>query len=683
MKTRLIAPLLVILPLLGAVRAAEPAKDDLGLTLTPTVRYLTVSGDEKSFRAHTWQREGWAGGVSELSLQRPLGNDWQVDLSGRAIFDQHDYAVRLEIINPAVGFLRAGFVQYRKYYDDSGGYHVFPVVGAQMIELDEDLYVDIGRFYVELGLTLPKWPQLVLGYERDYRDGHKSMIEWGTATGGGRSRGVFPALKDIDDVVDIYRVEIDHDFGRVHVGDQFRFEHYRMDAYRLDDSSYFFPNPLPTTTVTVREEYRHNALANTFHMDSHLNEKVYWSLGYLYSRLDGDPSTDVNTYTNLAGVLVKLNNDTAPLLRGTQKDWQTLTSELDQQSHVFNGNVFLGPFKYLSLYGGVQLEKTTTDADSDAELFEGSEPEEEGRLSSNNRTQLLEERLGVRFHGLPFTTVYAEGKWIQGRTRLNELELVQPEPESDWEVNFARKTDTDILGRDCRVGFSTSPCRGVTISSYYRYAKKHNDYDDDLDTTDGYSAFIKDQELATEEIGAKLAWRPMAKLALSLKYQRLSTDIRTRFDNNPNTAHTGDYDANIYTVSATITPLSRCYVTGLFSYTDTRTRANDNDSNLMITYRGNVYSAGGALGFALDNKTDLRVKYTLSLSDNFKDVSVVAQSYGMDYTQHELSATLSRQLTERVSASVGYGWYDYAEGHDGDANDYTAHLASVSCTIRF
>ena len=56
--------------------------------------------------------------------------------------------------------------------------------------------------------------------------------------------------------------------------------------------------------------------------------------------------------------------------------------------------------------------------------------------------------------------------------------------------------------------------------------------------------------------------------------------------------YSGQYDANIYSVSATVVPISRLYLTGLFSLQDTHTLSE------IATYKGNVYTVLGAAGYA-------------------------------------------------------------------------------------
>ena len=56
-------------------------------------------------------------------------------------------------------------------------------------DLNRNLYVDNGRAWVDLGLTLPRQPQIILGYEYDFQNGNKSMLDWGYANG----KNIYPA----------------------------------------------------------------------------------------------------------------------------------------------------------------------------------------------------------------------------------------------------------------------------------------------------------------------------------------------------------------------------------------------------------------------------------------------------------------------------------------------------------
>ena len=116
-------------------------------------------------------------------------------------------------------------------------------------------------------------------------------------------------------------------------------------------------NTSSSQSVTVHEDYHHDAFFNTFHMDCHVNDKVYWSLGYLHSSLSGKGDMQV------AAAALPGPFD----ISGTAN---AIGVNLD--SDVLNLNGMLGPFKGLVFYGGLQAEKTDTHGFTDALLTQAA-----------------------------------------------------------------------------------------------------------------------------------------------------------------------------------------------------------------------------------------------------------------------------------------------------------------------
>ncbi len=634
---------LLIIGLATAASAAE-------ISLTPEGQYVTVKGDQDNFREHQWVNDGWTEGGS-ATLHQELGKDAALDFEGRGVFNDGDFKLALDITKKDVGFVRAGFTQYRHYFDSSGGF--FKPFTTPSFTLPGNLYLDVGDIYADIGLTLPNAPKLTLGYERQYRDGTKSLLEWGGVTEAGQTRKIFPSAKDIDEHTDIFKAGIEHEIKGVRLADQFRYERFDTDTRRMDFDA--------GKSIIVREEYKHDAFFNTFRMDSYVKEHIYWSLGYLYTTLDGDAGLDLTT---------------TPFTGPTDKNWVTRVVDVGTDSHVVNLNTMFGPYRGLTIYAGVQAEKTESDGFTDALLTTGSSTLT-NLINSSQDKQSLEETLGVRYTKIPFTTLYAEGRLTEQQIDLNE-----------HDATFRRQTDTDIFRQDYRVGFNTSPWRRVNLAGRYRYAFYQNDYDHTVDTEPGYPAFITAQDFTTEEVMGKLTVRPLSMLSVALQYQLVATDIKTGTAAIPllvpkGSRYSGNYDANIYSISATVTPISRLYLTGLFSFQDTRTVTLGNETPSVIEYKGNVYTAVGAAGFALDNKTDLTVEYSYSRSDNFTDNSADGLPLGLDFHRHGLIAGIRRKITKNIEARLRYGWYEYVESSSGGINNYIAHLGSASCTIRF
>src|SRR6185503_15733411 len=52
----------------------------------------------------------------------------------------------------------------------------------------------------------------------------------------------------------------------------------------------------------------------------------------------------------------------------------------------------------------------------------------------------------------------------------------------------------------------------------------------------------------------------------------------------------GNYDAHVYSFNAVLTPWRRLYLSGTFSYRDTRLTTSSDFSPVVVPYRGDIYS---------------------------------------------------------------------------------------------
>ena len=180
---------------------------------------------------------------------------------------------------------------------------------------------------------------------------------------------------------------------------------------------------------------------------------------------------------------------------------------------------------------------------------------------------------------------------------------------------------------------------------------------------------------------------------MSLKYQYVRTDISTtslatNISLKAGTYYptdSGRYEANIYTLSTTVMPVPRLYVTGLFQYQDVSTASQYFGATTMGPDRADVFTMAANAGFALDNKTDLTAEYSFTYTDN-KNSDIQAgggYSYGLDSRRHGIQVGVRRQLAKNVVASLRYGYFEYVEDSTGGINNYRANIVSASCAIRF
>jgi hypothetical protein len=646
----------------GEIRAADNSDATTGaIEVTPSVNGVFVDGDDNKFREDWWMQEGLNGGVENFTLRRELGADTTIETQGRAIVPEENYRLDVLIDKRDVGYIRAGYSEYRKYFDDTGGF--FLPFSESSFDLSKDLHLDIGKVFIEAGLLLPNMPKLIVGYEHRFKDGEKSLLEWGNVTED-VTRKIFPSYKDIDEKVDIVRLEISHDIANVHLGNESRYEYYRVDTKR-HAQDIEIGDPTGTETVTVDEDYEHDAFYNTLHAETHLNDTTYLSLGYLFSTLDGDASFRMMTVPF------------GPEIR--DKNWFTNSIDLDQDVHIVNANVILGPFRALTIYAGIQGESQEVDGDTDAILTESGEGSPEALIDSEKDKWGVEETVGIRYTGLPRTTLYAEGRWTQQDIDLTETEI------EDGVLAFERDTDTRVRRQRYSIGLNSSPLPRTTVAARYRYGYRSNDYDHNVDSEPtGYSAFILDQDIKTDEVMVKVSFQPFPRIRTSLQYQLVVMDIDTDEDTDPpSSPRTTDYDADIYTASITATPYAGLFFTGLVSYQDVHLETVDLPDAPIKTYDGDVLSVSTAAGLALDSRTNLNMQYIYTLTENFQDFSDEGLPLGSENQRHAVLANLTRRITDNMSVKLRYGFYSYDDDASDGADNYTAHLVGASCRMTF
>ncbi|MFO7785573.1 MAG: hypothetical protein R6V25_13150 [Desulfatiglandales bacterium] len=628
------------------------------------LEYRTVDGDEDKFREDWWMREGWAGGLERFSLEKKTPGDWLLQMDGRVIVPEDDYEFNLKVGKDDLGFFRARYSEYRKYFDDTGGF--FPLFSPSSFDLDGDPHLNIGDFLLEAGMTLPDLPQVVVGYEHRFKEGEKSLLEWGGVTGGMFTRNIFPSFKEMDEELDIVRVEVTHTVSKVTIYDRLHYEKFQTETRRFEETRDLGAGS--SGAVEVSENYEHDALINTLHLESRLTDTVYLSLGWLLNDLKGEGS---------------FNMMTVPFgPEPFDKNWQADSIELKQESHVLNLNAMLGPYRDIRIQGGIQADFTETEGTTDAVLTEtlpGVGPvSPEARIISSMDEDGLEETFGIRYSGIPHTSLFAEGRWTQKGIDLFEREM------EENAVAFERLTDTDVDRSRYTFGFSTSPIRRLTFSGHYRRRNRESDYDHIVDTEPGYSAFINAQELKTDEIEAKLTARVTSAVKASLQYQFVETEIDSFFQTDPPAAvKSGDYTADIYSLGVTATPLARLYLTGLFSYRNIESESFDNGVPAVGAYEADIYTFIGTAGWAAGEKTDLKLQYIYSRSDNFNGNPDEGLVLGSDGTRHGLSLDCSHRLTEKMKARFRYGFFKNNGEEGGGADDYDAHVVGVGLEYNF
>jgi uncharacterized protein (PEP-CTERM system associated) len=140
----------------------------------------------------------------------------------------------------------------------------------------------------------------------------------------------------------------------------------------------------------------------------------------------------------------------------------------------------------------------------------------------------------------------------------------------------------------------------------------------------------------------------------------------------------GRYNANVYSLSTTLTPWRRLTFSTTFSYSDDRTVTGVNGLGGVVPYGGHTYNLLPSANLNLGKSTDANFTYTFSRADYRQDNQDQNLPLGIEYDRHGLLAGLTHRFSKRMTGSIQYGFFYYDEPTAAGAHDYTAHAIFFS-----
>jgi hypothetical protein len=657
--------------------------------VTPTLRWIGVSGNAAQFRELYWTKDGWSGGVSQFQLKQTYGVDGSITVEGRALPGPHDFQIAMTLDKRNLGFARFGYEEYRKYDDDTGGY--YPGFDPSVFRLDRGLSLDIGRAWTEIGLTLPHWPRMVLGYEYQFKEGALATLQWGDVTDSNYvNKKIYPSLENLDEKVHLLKLDVSHQIAGFRLEDNARAEFYGLNESRANDVTLLLGKEGPDKLELAREDYHHVQAANTFRAERHFTDWLFASAGYFYSHLEGDVGFHLDTALTPAADLPPTTS------YGFDKFWFSRHILLSQQSHYLNANSLWGPWQGLSLAAGVQTHwmRQTGIGDVDVDKGDPTDPAnflvQPALLRSDLDEFSTDEQFSLRYTKIPYTVLFADAHFQQDS-------LGQYEEQNGGMDDFLSRTDVTSDRKEYRAGFTVSPWQRISFTAHLKRQDKRSDYDHGLDLVrgfgatfpgEGYPAFLRSRRILTDEAAAKMVVQPARWLKTTLTYQILAADYRTATDpvsgdvSPGGSLLAGNYDAQVYSANAALTPWRRLTLSSTFSYRRTRTLTAANNLDAVVPYRGNVYSVLTSASYALAPSADLQASYSFSRAD-YGQNPADGLPYGAVYAWHGLQLGLTQRFKKNLTTMVQYAFYNYDEPAAGSLRNFTAHAVFWSLTKRF
>ncbi len=661
----------------GAAQAAP------NISVAPVASWTGVHGDQSRFRELEWQPEGWNGGAEHLEFS-------QVYPDGRAVYGEghflrDDYKLTLELRQPDQSFARFGFEQFRKYDDDAGGYYAG--FAPPLNRLGDSLHLDVGRAWVELGVTLPEGPRIVTGYEYQYRDGTKSMLTWGPVYAGTDTttiRNLYPSFQQIDEHTHVIRVDIAYDTHGFEFEDNLRAELHQADTRQFETLLAVATGTTPPTALQLQQADQYTQIANNVRVQKALFDWWLAGVGYRYSWLNGDASFGLAP--------ADVANET------TVGDLSAHSILLDEVWQIANASSQFRPAQQLTATVGVQGQWKRQETLGDLNLDVAVDPSDPtagvvsypGSERSTLDGRTAEENVLLRYTGLPFTSVFGEA-----RLRQEDYTRSLDQEGTFHPVSFA--SDATVRWQDYLVGFNSSPLSKTSFGGHYRHRDRKTDYGAPVQTNQldrAYPGFIRARNIVTDEVEVRLVVRPALWLKTSLIYRWNDTDFHTATapfsspdfpgDATPGgTVIAGRSDAHTVSANALLTPFRRLSFGATVSHQNSRTTTADNENASIVPYSGETWAVLGHATYALDRATDVFASANYSAARFAQHDLSAGLPLGVDYDRYGVQAGLTRRFGAHVSGRLQYGYFAYFEPSSGGLRDYTAHQILAVVNARF
>ncbi|NGO38634.1 hypothetical protein G4L39_04360 [Limisphaera ngatamarikiensis] len=640
---------------------------------------LLTRGNRAEAQARHQLRDGVFGGIRDLHYQAEVAKGLQLSLDGRALFDERDYRLTLDLTKEAAWFLRFHASQSRLWSPAAGGgygpdnhWYTFP--GEDVWGLDR---TELG---VEAGLTRENLPQVTFRYRHRTREGTRDSTTWGMAhpstTNPNRALGTSPAFYDLDEVVDTFELDVKHRIKQTDVGLGLRYETADLDNAR---KVLEYPGEPVERKLTDRQGTQYDLFSVHAWTETWLRKNLFLSTGYLHANLDSD----------FDGSRIYGTDFDVGYVPGYPLGYTSLTGGAQQREHVFNANLMYQPHAHWTLIPSLRVQKLDADANTSGQGTLGSA----GSLfSARSERDLIDvrERLEIRYTGLTNWSFQAVADWTQSDGSLDELgglSLVG----GTGVAPVQRKTDDSRFFQKYSLGARWYATRWATLQAGAYFKRNRYEYDHTTDSTannsfNRYPAYLEYQRFDTWDAHAVFTLRPWTRLNLITRYEFQQSTVDTRPDTASGLGQTesADITSHIVQQSVGFTPWSRLTLQGSWSYvwSEIETPASQ-VTRALLASQNNYWMAQLNALFVVDDRTDLNTGWFYYRSDNFEDTWADGLPLGAGVEEQGVTATCTRRLSPHLRLTLRYGYVHHRDETFGQSRNYEAHWVASTLQYRF
>ena len=634
-------------------------------------------GSEAQAQERRRLANGGFGGIEDLHLQQTVATNTVLTIDGRALYDQGDYKLRLDLKREALGYVRLNFENARFWQNGAGGY--FPPLGMQYHLGGDELELDRGEISFEAGLTLEKAPKVRFKYTHRYRDGEKASTMWGPVHpyGNALTRALSPSYYDLDETADIFELDVNHKIKATDLGVGLRFETGELNNALKTNP---WQGGAGETKVTDRQGTSYDMVSLHTFTETWIKKKLLFTTGFLFANLD-------NTFSGSRVYGQDFDVGYAPgALNGL--GYFDLNGGSQKNEYVVNLNLQSTHLKNLVITPSIRAQYEDWSADSAGTGTLGLQSGPFRSWSDREATD-VRERIDLRYTGLTNWVFYGAAEWTQGEGNLNESGGLS-QINSVGVPAILRETEDSRFFQKYPIGARWYPTyyMSLDVGGYF----KDNDYDyrhlQDSATMayDRYPAYFTMLGFQTYDGNTRLTLRPVKNVTLVSRYEYQWSTVDTRMDQAEGSGETeaSHLTSHIIAQNVTWVPWSRLSLQAGFNYVISETVSPvSSQTQAILDAQNNYWTLNFNATLVLDDKTDLNLGYFYYQADNDEGDSYAGVPYGVGTDEHGITALVTRRISPALRLNLKYGYYRSDDATSGGHNDYEAHVVYSSLQYRF
>ncbi len=664
--------------------AAAPA--EAGNLISLTIGGAIVGGSDSGMRARTQTNGDFYGGIDALQFSKAINDSTTFTLDGHALPGLEDYEVNLELAKDKLGYLKAGYKEFRTWYNGYGGY-VPDVTNGWAPVFDDQQTLDRGEVYVEAGLRMENLPEITFKYTHGWRDGQKDSTMWGAnyvSAPTNDAYGIVPAILGMDEERDLFELGMTYTLGNTDLGLGLSWDHVDNN-----DSKMMLSRSSGTAQTTVEQDPYSMDLFNVHATsETRFNERMLLSFGYSY--------TDANIDTD--------NSMRSTVPTYGRHDFDAMTGNGGTTSNVVNVNFWWNPIDSLVIVPSFRAEWTDENAASAFDAY-GETTGGTGELleheTSDASTDKYTESIELRYSGIDNVLFYGKVEAVQ----LSRDVTYRSIEDDIAEVTDIKSNSSDVDQEKYVVGANWYPLSGVTLTGEYYYKIFNQDYDNSYIPATGneYDAQIQSHDVETNDFNVRLTWRAMPNLTFVTRYDYQNVSIDNQGINSLGVAlptlESADINRSVLSESVSWMPCNRVYVQGSVGlvWAETDTPADGAAPYRITDCDNDSITANLTVGYALSDSTDLRFSWTFLNTDNYElpyqpagtaptGAGPGSVGYGTATQENVFALMMTHQINPNMVWNLGYSfWMSNTDMPDqtGGYSDFTAHMISTGLQIRF